>query len=73
MTSQQQSFYKQASLVTEGSGAGETDMKRTQQYLLFQLQMLKSLEARSKANEARIRNEVTLVRMYTMLKMEIRD
>jgi hypothetical protein len=73
MTSQQQSFYKQASFVTEGSGAGETDMKRTQQYLLFQLQMLKSLEARSKANEARIRNEVTLVRMYTMLKMEIRD
>lgn len=36
------------------------EVKRTQQHLLFQLRMLKSLEARAKANDGRIRNEITL-------------
>ena len=35
--------------------------RRTQQHLSFQLQAMRSLRARSKANEARLRNEIDLV------------
>jgi hypothetical protein len=59
MASQQQSVYREASLVAESD---KVSARQTQQYMLFQLRMLKSLEARSKANEARLRNEITLVR-----------
>lgn len=34
----------------------------TRQHLRFQIQMMRSLRARSKANEARLRNEIDLVR-----------
>jgi hypothetical protein len=40
------------------------EVKRTRQHLLFQLRMLKSLEARAKANDGRIRNEITLVYIF---------
>ena len=36
-------------------------LRRTRQHLLFQIQMMRSLRARSKANEARLRNEIDLV------------
>ncbi len=36
--------------------------RRTRQHLRFQIQMMRSLRARSKANEARLRNEIDLVR-----------
>ena len=36
--------------------------RRTRQHLCFQVQMMRSLRARSKANEARLRNEIDLVR-----------
>ncbi|KAL8701982.1 MAG: hypothetical protein Q9201_004628 [Fulgogasparrea decipioides] len=35
-------------------------LRHTQQYLGFQLQMIQSLRARSKANEERLRNEIAL-------------
>ena len=35
--------------------------RRTQQHLSFQIQAMRSLRARSKANEARLRNEIDLV------------
>ena len=35
--------------------------QRTKQHLRFQIQMMRSLKARSKANEARLRNEINLV------------
>ena len=35
---------------------------KTHQALQFQLQVLRSLKARSQANEARLRNEITLVK-----------
>ena len=35
--------------------------RRTRQHLLFQIQMMRSLRARSKANEARLRNEIDSV------------
>ena len=35
--------------------------RRTRQQLLFQIQMMRSLRARSKANEARLRNEIDSV------------
>lgn len=35
--------------------------RRTRQHLRFQIQMMQSLRARSKANEARLRNEIDLV------------
>ena len=35
--------------------------RRTQQHLSFQIQTMRSLRARSKANEARLRNEIDLV------------
>ena len=35
--------------------------RRTKHHLRFQLQMLQSLRARSKANEARLRNEINSV------------
>lgn len=35
--------------------------RRTRQHLRFQIQMMRSLKARSKANEARLRNEIDLV------------
>lgn len=38
-----------------------TTSHHTQQYLGFQLQMVQSLRARSKANEERLRNEIALV------------
>ena len=37
--------------------------RRTQQHLSFQIQAIRSLRARSKANEARLRNEIDLVSM----------
>ena len=50
------------------SGAGRSyididpiDLRRTRQHLLFQIQMMRSLRARSKANEARLRNEIDSV------------
>ena len=50
------------------SDAGRSDidvdpvvLRRTRQHLLFQIQMMRSLRARSKANEARLRNEIDLV------------
>ena len=36
--------------------------RRTRQHLRFQIQMMRSLSARSKANKARLRNEIDLVR-----------
>ena len=36
-------------------------LRRTRQHLLFQIQMMRSLRARSKANEARLRNEIDSV------------
>ena len=36
-------------------------LQRTRQHLLFQNQMMRSLRARSKANEARLHNEIDLV------------
>lgn len=35
--------------------------RHTRQHLRFQIQMMQSLRARSKANEARLRNEIDLV------------
>ena len=37
--------------------------RRTMQHLRFQIQMTRSLRARSKGNEARLRNEIDLVRL----------
>lgn len=36
-------------------------LRHTQQYLGFQLQMIQSLRARSKANEERLHKEIALV------------
>ena len=37
--------------------------RRTRQHLRFQIQITRSLRARSKANEARLRNEIDLIRL----------
>lgn len=37
-------------------------IRQTQQYLLFQHQMLKNLRARSEANQLRLQNEINFVR-----------
>lgn len=36
-------------------------LRQTQQYLLFQRQMLKNLRARSEANQLRLQNEINFV------------
>ncbi|KAL9098649.1 MAG: hypothetical protein Q9163_005733 [Psora crenata] len=42
-------------------GVDPTVARRTRQHLRFQIQVMRSLRARSKANEARLRNEIDLV------------
>jgi len=60
MTEQQKAFHDEYNYSAPGPACNRVEVKRTRQYLLFQLQMLKSLEARAKANDGRARNEITL-------------
>jgi len=57
ITSQQESFYKETKFL---EGNKKRLGGRTFEYLRFQQRMLKSLLARAQANEARVRNEITL-------------
>lgn len=66
MTEQQKGFHDDNDTAF-GPTCSKIEVKKTRQYLLFQLQMLKSLEARAKANDARIRNEITLVRCFILV------
>ena len=45
-------------------------LPQTQQYLHFQRQMLKSLRARSEANQLRLQNEINFVRQNYLLLRE---
>ena len=58
MIHQHEAFAKEVSSENKKENAA---FKRTHQHLQFQLQVLRSLAARSQANELRLKNEITLV------------
>ena len=53
---QQKAVYESLS-----SGLEKTYQEQAQEYMNFQLQMLKNLKLRSAANHERLKNEITLV------------